>query len=154
MPANQEIERKFLVETVPERLPPGRLLRQAYVAVEGDVSIRVRDDDGARSLTVKGGRGTIRAEVELEPDADQFAALWELAGDRRVEKTRHVLPLPPVAVELDVYAGGLEGLVVAEVEFDSVEASEAFEPPSWFGREVTGDGAWTNASLALHGRPA
>jgi adenylate cyclase len=152
-PHVREIERKFLVRALPDDLPTGRSIRQAYVAVEGDVSVRVRDDAGSRILTVKGGRGTVRTEIELELSAERFDALWELAGDRSVEKTRHVLPLPQGSVELDMYGGTLVGLIVAEVEFGSIEESEAFDPPAWFGAEVTGDPAWTNASLALHGRP-
>ncbi len=56
-------------------------------------------------------------------------------------------------VELDVFAGDLDGLVMAEVEFTSTEEMTAFVPPVWFGREVTDDGRYTNASLALHGLP-
>ena len=56
-------------------------------------------------------------------------------------------------IELDVFGGTLDGLVIAEVEFDSTSAMDAFAPPAWFDREVTDDGAYTNASLALHGLP-
>jgi adenylate cyclase len=52
-----------------------------------------------------------------------------------------------------VYRGALDGLVVAEIEFDSDEASEEFDPPAWLGREVTGDERFANQRLALHGRP-
>jgi CYTH domain-containing protein len=31
--------------------------------------------------------------------------------------------------------------------------AERFEPPAWFGREVTGESAYKNQSLACHGRP-
>ena len=39
-------------------------------------------------------------------------------------------------------------LVVAEVEFPSEEEAVAFQPPAWFGREVTYDPAYTNAQLS------
>ena len=35
--------------------------------------------------------------------------------------------------------GALTGLSVAEVEFATEDAADAFEPPAWFGREVTDD---------------
>jgi adenylate cyclase len=69
-------------------------------------------------------------------------------------KTRHRIPFGIHLIELDVFADELEGLVFAEVEFDSADALAAFEPPPWFGQEVTDDGRYTNASLALRGRPA
>ena len=41
-----------------------------------------------------------------------------------------------------------------EVEFASEDAAAAFAPPDWVGRELTGDRAYANQSLALHGLPA
>jgi adenylate cyclase len=54
-------------------------------------------------------------------------------------------------VEVDVYAGDLDGLVSAEVEFASEEAAAAFAPPAWLGREVTGDPRYANRALAVSG---
>jgi adenylate cyclase len=70
-----------------------------------------------------------------------------------VSKTRHLVALADgLEAEVDVYAGDHDGLLTAEIEFPSVEASEAFEPPAWLGREVTGDGSYANQALALQGR--
>ena len=55
-------------------------------------------------------------------------------------------------IELDVYAGALSGLIVAEVEFDDPWGAESFVAPYWFGREVTDDPAYKNQRLALAGR--
>ena len=54
--------------------------------------------------------------------------------------------------EVDRYQGELDGLWTVEVEFGSLEASRAFSPPDWFGREVTDDQRYRNAALA-RGRP-
>ncbi len=148
-----EIERKFRVARVPEGLAGGAALRQAYVAVDGDVEMRVRSDGAHHVLTVKGGRGLERAEVELAIDADAFAALWALARDRHLEKTRHRVEVGGLTAELDVYGGGLAGLMVVEVEFPSRGEAEAFTPPDWFGAEVTGSPGWSNADLASAGAP-
>ena len=40
------------------------------------------------------------------------------------------------------------------MEFPSEDASRAFEPPSWFGRELTDDPRYRNRALAVDGRPA
>jgi CYTH domain-containing protein len=71
----------------------------------------------------------------------------------RVEKTRCEILCGEHVIELDIYSGALEGLLVAEVEFKSVEESALFIPPDWLGREVTGDVRYSNRSLAVHGRP-
>jgi CYTH domain-containing protein len=104
-------------------------------------------------LTVKHGAGLVRGEDEVPISAALFAALWPLTEGRRVEKTRHLVPLGAVVAEVDVYAGALEGLLTAEVEFPSEEASRSFTPPDWFGDEVTGEARYANQSLALDGKP-
>jgi adenylate cyclase len=149
-----EIERKFRVETA--AAPPlgeGTRVRQAYVAVDGDVEVRVRDKGGTHLLTVKGGQGVERAEVEVEIDAASFDELWRLAPDRRIEKTRHEVPVGGHTAEVDIYGDALEGLAVVEVEFASREEADGFVPPPWFGDELTGDPRWSNAALAAEGRP-
>jgi CYTH domain-containing protein/CHAD domain-containing protein len=155
--ATVERERKFLVDTLPELPDEGIALRQGYLAIDGSVSVRVRDAgrDGC-TLTIKAGHGAVHTELEFELGADQFAAAWEQTGGRRIHKTRHRLTHGTHTVELDVFHDDLNGLIVAEVEFDSDESLAAFEPPEWFGPEVTGDVAYTNASLAVNaprGRP-
>lgn len=148
-----EIERKFRVARLPPGLESGAALRQAYVAVEGDVEVRVRSDGTHHVLTVKGGAGLERAEVEVAVDAAAFTELWELAGDRHLEKTRHEIDLDGLTAEVDVYAGSLAGLAVVEVEFASRRDAEAFDPPDWFGVELTGMPGWSNAALASDGAP-
>ncbi|MGH9251920.1 MAG: CYTH domain-containing protein [Acidimicrobiales bacterium] len=148
-----EIERKFRVAQIPTGLGTGASLRQAYVAVDGDVEVRVRSDGTRHVLTVKGGEGLERAEVEVAIDTAAFDELWGLAGDRHLEKTRHRIDLDGLTAELDLYAGALAGLAVVEVEFPSRREAEAFDPPDWFGVELTGRPDWSNASLARYGAP-
>src|SRR3712207_3072610 len=79
----------------------------------------------------------------------RFEALWPLTEGRRVVKTRHLVPLGAFTAEVDVYAEALDGLLTAEVEFASVEQSQAFRPPGWMGDEVTGDDRYANRNLAI-----
>jgi CYTH domain-containing protein len=148
-----EIERKFRVARTPGGLGDGARLRQAYVAVDGGVEVRVRSDGAAHVLTVKSGAGLERGEVEVPVGAAEFDELWAMAGDHHLEKTRHRIDLGGLTAELDLYGGALAGLAVVEVEFPTRAEAEAFAPPDWFGDEVTGDPAWSNAALARGGRP-
>ena len=97
--------------------------------------------------------GAERTELEWPIERPEFEAAWPYTDGRRIEKTRHRIPFGDHVIELDVFGGELDGLVIAEVEFASAEAMAAFHPPEWFGRELTDDGRYTNASLALHGLP-
>jgi adenylate cyclase len=153
---HREIERRFLVETAPAEVlaADARPLRQGYLAGEDGVEVRVRDDAGTPWLTVKGGRGLARTEVEVALTADRFEALWPLTDGRRIEKVRHTWASPDgVEVELDVFGGALEGLVIAEVEFADEAAASSWTPPPWMAVELTGVPGWSNAELARHGRP-
>jgi CYTH domain-containing protein len=152
-----EIERKFLVADPPPDLDrhPSTAIEQGYLAVDDDgTEVRVRRRDGQALLTVKSGAGRSRVEEELEIEPERFERLWPLTEGRRIEKRRYELPAPGGAtIELDVYAGALGGLVVAEVEFGSDEEADAFEPPAWLGPEVTDDPRFKNQRLARDGAP-
>jgi len=154
--AGVEIERKFLVAADPDdaaAVSP-EPIRQGYVAVAPDRSeLRVRAIGNAFRLTVKSGSGQVRAEHEIDIGAALFDELWALTEGRRIEKERLRIPYGAVTIELDVYGGALAGLRVAEVEFDSAEAAAAFEPPPWFGDDVTDDPAYRNQSLASASSP-
>jgi CYTH domain-containing protein/CHAD domain-containing protein len=149
--STSERERKFLVAALPDLPDEGTTFRQGYLAIEGSVSVRVRDagPDGC-TLTVKAGRGAVRTELEFEINAEQFAAAWKHTRGRCIHKARHRVGFGEHTVELDVFHGDLQGLVLAEVEFDDDESMAAFEPPDWFGAEVTDDESYTNAALAVH----
>ncbi len=153
----QEIERKFLLDRVPPGLEEHQSSRisQGYLAIERCIEVRLRRLDDERLLTAKKGSGETREEVEVPLDSSAFDELWKLTESRRVAKRRFLVPLEDGhQAEVDVYAGDLEGLLIAEVEFSSEEESHRFRPPAWFGRELTGDHRYSNQELALHGRPA
>lgn len=150
-----EIERKFVLRGRPELLDrcEAQRIEQGYLALDPEAEVRVRRRGGVGLLTVKRGRGLVREEVELPLDDDQFESLWPLTEGRRLTKTRYLNPSPEGVYEIDVYEKPLEGLLVAEIEFESPAASERFEPPDWLGREVTGEAGYENRSLAEHGFP-
>jgi adenylate cyclase len=154
--AGVEIERKFLVEELPDDLEwlDERALRQGYLALDGRTEVRVRDDAGSWRLTVKHGGGLRRVEEDIEIDARRGEALWSLTEGRRLEKRRHRMNYRGALLEVDVFEGDLEGLIVAEVEFDDEAVATAFTPPPWFGSEVTDYDAYKNRALAVEGRPA
>ncbi len=151
-----EIERKFLLDSLPPALAFARrtAMLQGYLALDGDTEVRVRRTAAGAKLTIKHGGGEVRVEEELVVDSRQADALWELTIGRRLQKSRREMRVDGVAVSVDEYAGALDGLIVAEVEFDDEQASAAFTPPAWFGREVTDDAGYKNRSLSVHGLPA
>jgi adenylate cyclase len=148
-----EIERKFLVadRSVVASLA-GTTMRQGYLSVDPERTIRVRVAGRRAFVTIKGApsdSGASRAEFEYEipvPDAEEL--LDRLALKPLVEKTRYRVPVGRYVWEIDVFSGDNEGLVVAEVELPSEGAAVML--PHWVGEEVTGDPRYYNASLVGH----
>jgi CYTH domain-containing protein len=162
-----EIERKFLLPAAPDPAGLERAgarassIEQTYLAADDpDVVERVRRRaDGERTRyvwTEKRFRSAgVNVEHERELSAGEYEQLLARADPSRttVSKTRHVFEHAGRTFELDVFHGALEGLVVCEVELDSLEA--AVELPPWLGpvRDVTDDRRYTNAALARAGAP-
>jgi len=150
-----EVERQFLVAERPDLdRADSDEIEQGYLAIGADGEVRLRRRGEQLVLTAKRGSGLARDEAEVELERDAFEELWPLTEGRRLHKRRYVLPYGDLEFEVDVYEAGLEGLVVAEIEFPSEDAAREFEPPDWIGEEVTGDERYLNETLASRGRPS
>ena len=146
-----EIERKYLVKSDIYRnlATEQHELKQGYLCADGVRTVRVRlwDDHGV--LTIKGhGNGVSRFEWEKEIAKEDAEALFALCQPGRVEKTRYIVPLDDLKVEVDVFHGENEGLVFAEIELPSEDYP--FTLPDWLGSEVTGDPRYYNAYISSH----
>lgn len=152
---NREIERKFLVIEPPRELIdyPNHKIEQGYLSATDGLEVRLRKKGDKYYQTAKSEGGLVRREVEIELSREQFEALWPLTEGKRVEKTRYEIKYEGFLIELDIYSSNLQGLIVAEVEFNSVDQSKAFSPPGWFGNEVTHDKRYKNKHLASDENP-
>ncbi|GAA3228971.1 CYTH domain-containing protein [Nonomuraea helvata] len=156
-----EIERKFRVAAGWE-VPGGArgdAIRQAYLSPAGaPTEFRVRQRGDTYLMTVKAGKRSspahvaVREEIEFEITEDVFLSLWNLAAGDCLSKTRWSIPWEGHEITVDVYDGVLEGVRVAEVEFDDLASAEDFRPPEWLGEEVTGQPEWGNRALARRSR--
>ncbi len=148
-----EVEKKFLISD-PTHLPlpeNGTAVAQGYFDVpEGEM--RVRQKGSKYFLTVKGAGTLSREEYETEIPEWVFRQLWPATTGRRIEKTRYAIPYEGLTIEIDVYSGSHQGLVVLEVEFPDEMAAEGFELPTWAASvgavDVTKDPRYKNRALA------
>ena len=143
-----EIERKFLIQKMPSDLNDykSHLIEQAYLNVKPVV--RVRREDENYYMTYKGGGMMAREEYNLPLDASSYEHLLQKADGNIITKRRYLIPLEPYTIELDVFSGLFEGVIVAEVEFPSIEEAESFAAPDWFGEDVTYDGRYHNSAMS------
>jgi adenylate cyclase len=148
-----EIERKFLIKDGGWRnlVTAQARIRQAYLALGGKATIRVRiKDESAATLTIKSRAAKLRRlELEYPLPIDDAQALIGLRRGAIVEKVRHLVPHAGATWEVDVFAGENAGLIIAEVELPHEDYR--LELPPWIGSEVTGRAEYYNSSLA--GRP-
>ncbi|MGI9087042.1 MAG: CYTH domain-containing protein [Chthoniobacterales bacterium] len=147
-----EIERKFLVKILPNDLAdfPHEEIAQGYLALEeGGVQVRLRKKAAAYSLTYKRGDQRAREEREIALSAEQFAALWPATQGRQLTKIRYDVPFGERTIEIDVYTGRHEGVIVAEVEFPDEKSCRDFVSPEWLGEDVSGNSRYSNVVMAL-----
>lgn len=151
----KEVERKFLVTSDDWRSHVGSktAIRQFYLAATAGRSLRVRIRDGKSAvLTLKFGRhARERDEFEYPIPLHDAEEMQAFAIGLVIEKTRHEVRHNGFVYEVDAFAAALAGLVIAELETPEHVPDE--ELPPWLGREVTGESAFYNASLARNGLP-
>jgi len=134
-----ETERKFLVNKEKWNAllkPKGTLLRQGYLLIEPDKTIRVRIKDSKGYLTIKGRSvGATRQEFEYEIPLDDAEQLLSGFPVSEVRKVRYDIFFKGRKWEVDEFLDDNEGLIIAELELKS--ETEVFERPEWIGLEVT-----------------
>lgn len=145
-----EIERKYLIKQLPKQLEqyPSKKIVQGYLSTNPVVRVRRQNDD--YYLTYKGEGLLAREEYNLPLNAASFQHLIAKADGNIISKTRYLIPyMETYVIELDLFDAPFAPLILAEVEFDSVEASNAFTPPEWFGEEVTYDEQYHNSNMSM-----
>lgn len=144
-----EIERKFLIPSLPDDLSTydHHHIEQGYLCTAPVV--RIRKEDDLYYMTYKSKGMMVREEYNLPLTKESYDHLKPKADGIVISKTRYLIPYnDALTIELDVFHDDYEGLWLAEVEFNSEEAANAFQPPAWFGEDVTFDGRYHNSAMS------
>lgn len=153
----QEIERKWLLEkgelTVPGELKVIREQRieQTYLAIHETEELRIRaiTDLGSGEVihthTFKRGWGIAREEVEYTISKGLYDQMIRLSGTTPLLKVRTTAELDGRHLEIDRYEQ--LDMTVVEVEFGSMDEAERFEPPAWFGLDISTDRSYSNKKV-------
>ncbi len=153
-----EIERKYLVTLLPENLSQYNFkkIEQGYLCHNPTIRIRKSNEDyiltyksklGLEPISVNGP--SVNNEVELPLTEEAYRTLSNKTDNNMVYKTRYLIPLwDGLTAELDVFEGLLQGLVIVEVEFPDLEIADTFQPPAWFGKDLSSDKHFTNYHLS------
>lgn len=159
-----EIEKKFTIKQLPDNLSqyPYHIIEQAYLNTEP--VIRIRREDEHYYLTYKGSGLISREEYNLPLNETSYHHLLEKADGNIISKKRYLIPLSDpqfkddftpseqdikdLMIELDLFESPFDGLIIAEVEFPSLEMCEAFLMPDWFLEDVSENTEYHNSNLS------
>lgn len=153
--ARVERERRFVLKQIPGDIIVKRARRITDRYIEG-TALRLRqisEEDGRAifKLTQKisaRANGAQRGFItSMYLNQDEFWMLAQLPS-RKLSKTRY--SVAPFAI--DVFEATLQGLVMAEAEFDSAAAAEALVIPPFIAREVSADDRFTGGRLVRASR--
>jgi CYTH domain-containing protein len=152
--ARIEIERRFLLATVPD----GEVLRTVDIDDRYLDGTRLR----LRRQAQRGGPVAFKLTQKLpRPGADgeqgSITTMYIAAGEHERLAALPAAPLRKARLSIapygvDVFAGRLEGLVLAEAEFDAANAARAFRPAAFCVAEVSADPRFTGGALARAAR--
>ena len=145
--APTEIERKFTIKYLPKEVETIKKITQKHIFRDMVCSIRVRESidlftkEKVYTHTIKARGENLKKysiiELEKEISEADYNRLQCFKGSKIIEKYRCIIPLyDDLKAEVDVFDGWMRGLVIAEVEFKSVEQAEAFKMPQWFEKNV------------------
>ena len=153
------LERRFLLPAMPRALASGaawlveeRYLAGTRLALRRAVSPMGPANGTGPQLTlgqrVRTASGsTVRVTLVRRVRPDEYAALLRLPSDVLVWR-RYPVRLAGWPCSVDVFAGELSGLVLAQAAFESVGQPARFPTPVYAVAEVTGDGRFNEERLA------
>ena len=153
--ARIERERRFLLAEFPSNATVARNRRIIDNYIEG-TALRLRQESPNDSVTrfkltqklpLRGPGAQQGFITNMYLRQDEFLMLAQLPA-RTLTKTR--FSVPPFGI--DVFHGVLEGLILAEAEFDSAEAAEALTVPFAVVGEVSADNRFTGGELVRASR--
>ena len=153
-----ERERRWLCANIPMHLVQRTEdITDLYVT---GTRLRLREAlprDGGAPMRRLGRKADVtpstRLLTSLYLSQEEFALFSGLSG-ATLSKIRHYLRSPDgVVLSIDRFSGALDGLILAEAEFEDDAALTAFAMPDFALCEVTDDPRYGGGQLALHGLP-
>ena len=87
-------------------------------------------------------------EIEKEITEEEYNSLPTNPSYNSLSKTRYIIPyIEDLKIELDVFHGIYDGIIFAEIEFNSEEQANSIRVPEWFDKELSH--TITNSDMAM-----
>lgn len=108
----------------------------------------MRRSDNEYYMTYKSKGLMVREEYNLPLTRESYEHLLAKADGAVIKKKRYLIPYEDRTIELDIFEGNHEGLILAEVEFETEDMANVFTAPDWFGEDVTFSSKYHNSTLS------
>jgi len=138
-----ELELTFLARHFPaglEKCESREIVDIYFPEKKAHPTIRLRKNGKKFELTKKEplaeGNSSEMLEQTIMLREEEFLEFARLPG-KKVSKIRHNYPFNGLVAEVDVFTEALEGLVLVDFEFSSIEEKAAFKIPEFCLAEVT-----------------
>ena len=151
-----EIEKKFLVKDISHLdLSNYNKIKmiQDYLYIDQLTIVRkrkcIKNNKTTYIYTIKTDKKNLSVnEIEKEITEAEYNSLPTNPIYNSLSKTRYIIPyIDDLKIELDIFHGIYDGIVFAEIEFNSEEQANSIPVPDWFYKELSH--TITNSDMAL-----
>ena len=151
-----EIEKKFLVKNI-SHLDLSNYNKiemvQDYLYIDKLTIVRkrkcIKNNKTTYTYTIKTDKKNLSVnEIEKEITEEEYNNLPTNPSYNSLSKTRYIIPyIDDLKIELDIFHGIYDGIIFAEIEFNSEEQANSIPVPEWFDKELSH--TITNSDMAL-----
>ena len=154
-----EIERKYLISNKSRinkiiNTYTKKQIIQDYLYIDNYTIIRKRKIINGLEIiyyyTVKTMKTGISVnEFEKKITEKEYNEFKVNSNYNTIIKDRYVIPyLHNLNIELDIFHGIYEGIIFAEIEFESEKQANEIKIPEWFGMDISS--LYTNSNMAIN----
>ena len=148
-----ETERKFQLASERWRslVERSEHIQDGLLSSNDERKVRIRIIGKRSTIAVKSKifRGQ-REEFEYDIPRDDAERLLTYCAGNVIQKVRHYIAHANLIWEVDEYEGLLKGVVLAEVELESLD--QHILMPDWIGHEVTADPFYSKTNMLRTGQ--
>jgi len=144
---NQEIERKFLIERMPDLWDITCISYERYFLENNENhEIRIQKKWGKYEYEEKSSLNMLSAKkIKRQISREEFENLKKKCTNKILRDSYKISRHPDISIK--IYHWIFEWLSRVEVEFDTLKNAENFSPLSWFWEEITDSPLWRDSRL-------
>lgn len=137
-----ELERTYLLTKIPKGLKSCKFVEIIDLYIPASIAhpnMRIRKKGDKLEITKKvpnNNDASNQTEHTIPLSEEEYNALLKVPG-KKLRKLRYYYPVDEKTAEIDVFQDELEGLIVVDFEFLSLEEKDKFSAPDFCSEDIT-----------------